>query len=733
MLGIRQGERTDKYCRARHSQFALRCRYALIKESLVTTPSSSPELLSDASEVSEGSAGSETDATREPAPEPPGGLGDGRRRVLIQGAKPEIDAGRYPAKRVVGERVIVECDIVSDGHDIVRGALHYRARGAPSFEEIPLESLGNDRFRASFNVTTEGIWEFTFSGWIDAFATWRRGFQRKVEAGQEVSVDLLIGAELIEGAAARAVGVDAQALGVIAKAIRASDTPFNVRAQTALREEVAVWMARAVDRTFATHYPRVLEIVVDRVRSRFSAWYEFFPRSFGAEGKHGTLRDAEAMLPYVAEMGFDIVYLPPIHPIGRAFRKGRNNSTTAQPGEPGSPWAIGAEEGGHKAVHPELGTLEDFDRFVARAREHDLEIALDIAFQVSPDHPYVKEHPEWFRKRPDGTIQYAENPPKKYQDVYPFDFETEAWQALWKELRSVFVFWIEHGVRVFRVDNPHTKPLPFWEWCITSLKAEYPDVLFLAEAFTRPKVMYTLAKGGFTQSYTYFTWRTTKPEFVAYMTELTKTEVAEFFQPNFWPNTPDILPEHLQTGERAAFVSRLILAATLSSSYGIYGPAYELMEHVPRPGAEEYIDNEKYELKRWDLERPDSLRHIIARVNTIRRSNSALQANKNVGFHTTSNDFIIAYSKRSDDLKNIILVVVNLDAHHRHSAWVELDLAELGLKPDEGYQVHDLLTDARFIWRGGRTFVELDPNIMPAHIFRLRRFVRTEQDFEYYL
>ncbi|HZF49246.1 MAG TPA: alpha-1,4-glucan--maltose-1-phosphate maltosyltransferase [Polyangiaceae bacterium] len=689
----------------------------------MTTPSSSPELQTEPSE-----------GTRLPAPEPPAGLGDGRRRVFIQGVKPEIDAGRYPVKRIVGDRMIVECDIVSDGHDIVRGALHYRARGAPTFEEVPLESLGNDRFRASFVVSKEGIWEYTFSGWTDAFATWRRGFQRKVEAGQDVAVDLLIGVELIEAAAARGADVvDAQALGVIAKALRAEDTSIAARTQTALRDEVASWMARAADRTFATHYPRVLEIVVDRQRARFSAWYEFFPRSFGQDGKHGTLRDAEGMLPYVAEMGFDILYLPPIHPIGRAYRKGRNNSTTAQPGEPGSPWAIGAEEGGHKAVHPELGTLEDFDRFVARAREHNIEIALDIAFQVSPDHPYVKEHPEWFKKRPDGTIQYAENPPKKYQDVYPFDFETPAWQPLWQELRSVFEFWIHHGVRVFRVDNPHTKPLPFWEWCITTLKAAYPDVLFLAEAFTRPKVMYTLAKGGFTQSYTYFTWRTTKQELTAYMLELTKTDVAEFYGPNFWPNTPDILPEHLQTGLRSAFIGRLILASTLSSCYGMYGPAFELMEHVPRPGAEEYIDNEKYELKRWDLERPDSLRHIIARVNTIRRTNTALQANKNLAFHPTTNDFILAYSKRSDDGKSVILVVVNLDAHHTHSAWIDLDLAELGLKPDEGFQVHDLLSEARFIWRGGRAYVELDPNVIPAHIFRLRRFVRTEQDFEYYL
>jgi starch synthase (maltosyl-transferring) len=664
---------------------------------------------------------------------PPSQLGDGRRRVLILSVRPEIDCGRYPIKRVLGDRLIVEADIACDGHEIVRGDLLYRPKGAHAFQEAPMEALGNDRYSASFEVTSIGVWEYTVVGFIDAFATWRRGLSRKVEAGQDVSLELLMGAELIEHAVARAGTDDAAALEVMTKALRDTSTPMDVRVQTALRSELVEWMARAPDRAFASRYRHTLEVVVDRPKARFSAWYEFFPRSFGEEGRHGTFKDAEKMLPYVAEMGFDVLYLPPIHPIGRSFRKGRNNSPTSEPGEPGSPWAIGAAEGGHMSVHPELGTLDDFQRFVDRAREHGIEVALDIAFQVSPDHPYVKEHPEWFRRRPDGTIQYAENPPKKYQDVYPFDFESDAWEALWEELRRVFLFWVERGVRIFRVDNPHTKPLPFWEWCITALKEEHPDLIFLAEAFTRPKVTYALAKGGFTQSYTYFTWRVTKQELVDYMTQLTTTEVSEFFRPNFWPNTPDILPEHLQTGVRAAFLVRLALAATLSSNYGIYGPAYELMEHVPRPGAEEYIDNEKYELKRWDIERPGSLRHMISRINTIRRSNPALQANKNLNFHVTSNELVLCYSKRTDDWRNIILIVVNLDFHHKHSAWIDIDMKELGLKLDESFQAHDLVSDARFTWRGARAYVELDPQVVPFHVFRLRRHVRSEQDFEYYL
>jgi starch synthase (maltosyl-transferring) len=479
--------------------------------------------------------------------------------------------------------------------------------------------------------------------------------------------------------------------------------------------------------------------VVDRERARFSSWYEFFPRSTGRDGRHGTFRDAERRLKYVAGMGFDVVYLPPIHPIGTTFRKGKNNNPEAEPGDVGSPWGIGGEAGGHKDIHPDLGTPEDFRRFVARARELNLEVALDVAFQVSPDHPYVREHPEWFRKRPDGTIQYAENPPKKYQDIYPFDFDNEDWRGLWRELKSVFDHWLGEGIRIFRVDNPHTKPFAFWEWAIGEIKREHPDVIFLAEAFTRPKIMYRLAKLGFTQSYNYFPWRNTGPEIAEYFTELTQTGVRELFRPNLWPNTPDILTERLQVGGRAAFAQRLLLAATLGASYGIYGPAFELLEHRPKErGSEEYLDSEKYELRRWDLDSPDSLRELIALVNRIRRENPALQTDRTLRFHGSDNEHILVYSKTGggtgnsgDPGENAILVAVNLDPYHTHAAWVTLDLEALGIEPGQGFQVHDLLTGARYLWQGARNFVQLDPQ-QAAHVFRVRRRTRSEKDFDYF-
>ncbi|MGE3313044.1 MAG: alpha-1,4-glucan--maltose-1-phosphate maltosyltransferase, partial [Limisphaerales bacterium] len=493
-------------------------------------------------------------------------------------------------------------------------------------------------------------------------------------------------------------------------------------------------MARAPDRRFATRYSRDLGVVVDRELARFGAWYELFPRSLGKEGRHGTLTDVRASLPRVAEMGFDVLYMPPIHPIGRTARKGRNNNPTCQPGEPGSPWAIGAAEGGHKSILPELGTLQDFRDLVAAAREHRIEIALDIAFQCAPDHPYVTEHPEWFRKRPDGTIQYAENPPKKYQDIYPFDFECEAWESLWKELKGIFEFWIGEGVTVFRVDNPHTKAIPFWEWCITELKGRHPDLIFLSEAFTRPKVMYRLAKLGFTQSYNYFPWRNTKEELTEYLTELTTTEVAEFLRPNLWPNTPDILPLYLQYGGRPAFAARLVLAATLGASYGIYGPAFELAVNDPRdPGGEEYFNSEKYEIKTWDLDAPGNLTELIRRINRIRRDNPALRSNARLRFHPLDNDQLIAFTKSSEDGANIILVVVNLDPRHVQSGWVVLPIEDWGIAPHGTHQMHDLLTDARYLWTGPRNYVELNPQFAQAHVFRLRKRVQTEQDFDYYL
>jgi starch synthase (maltosyl-transferring) len=419
-------------------------------------------------------------------------------------------------------------------------------------------------------------------------------------------------------------------------------------------------------------------------------------------------------------MGFDVLYFPPIHPIGTTARKGKNNAVAAEPGEVGSPWAIGAKEGGHKAVLPELGSLEDFRSLVKEAKKRGIDIALDIAFQCSPDHPYVKEHPEWFRARPDGTVQYAENPPKKYQDIYPFDFETAAWRSLWEELKSVFEFWISHDVKIFRVDNPHTKAFAFWEWCLRELKAKHPELVVLSEAFTRPRIMHKLAKVGFTQSYTYFTWRNSKSELTEYFTELTEDPSREYFRPNVWPNTPDILHETLQTGGRPAFIVRAVLAATLAANYGIYGPAYELLEHTPRePGSEEYLDSEKYEVKRWDLGRADSLRELIALLNRVRQANPALQRDWSLRFHDIDNPQLLVYSKKEES--NVILVAVNLDFQHPQSGFVELDLQGLGLAPHETFEVHDLLSGGRYTWSGSRNYIELNPHQLPAHLFKVVR------------
>ncbi|RMF92880.1 MAG: alpha-1,4-glucan--maltose-1-phosphate maltosyltransferase, partial [Nitrospinota bacterium] len=466
----------------------------------------------------------------------------------------------------------------------------------------------------------------------------------------------------------------------------------------------------------------------------FSTWYELFPRSCSPEaGRHGTFRDCERLLPEIARMGFDVLYFPPIHPIGQTNRKGKNNAPVAQPDDVGSPWAIGGVDGGHKAIHPQLGTFADFERLRQKAQEHGIEIALDLAYQCSPDHPYVREHPEWFRHRPDGTIQYAENPPKKYEDIFPFYFETDAWPALWEELKSIVLFWIEKGVRIFRVDNPHTKAFPFWEWMIGEVKTRYPDVLFLSEAFTRPKVMYRLAKLGFSQSYTYFTWRNTKAELIDYMTELTRTEVREYFRPHFWPNTPDILPEPLQYGGRPAFMMRLILAATLSSNYGIYGPAFELCVDEALPGREEYLHSEKYELKVWDRDQPGNLKGLISRINRIRRDNPALQQTHNLQFYEVDNEALLCYGKMTEDLSNIILVAVNLDPFHTQAGWVHIPLEGLAIAPDQPYLVHDLISEDKYIWQGPRNHIILDPQTMPAHIFRVRKRLRRETDFDYFM
>ncbi len=658
---------------------------------------------------------------------------DGRKRVVIESVEPEIDAGRYPIKRIIGDAVRVEADAFADGHDHVAARLLFRFDGVPEWASVPMVPLGNDRWRAEFPVSRIGEYLYTVAGWIDHFDTWRSDLEKRIAAGQDIRVDLLNGALLVEQAAERAGQDDSDDLRRWAAQVRAVDDV--AAAQTAALDfALASLMAQYLDPAMETRYERELRVTVDREKARYSAWYEMFPRSTGPEpGRHGTFRDCEARLDYIARLGFDVLYLPPIHPIGSAFRKGKNNSTTAEPGEMGSPWAIGAREGGHTAIHAELGTLDDFHHLLRAAAGKGIELAIDIAFQCSPDHPWVTQHPAWFKHRADGTIQYAENPPKKYQDIYPLDFESSDWQGLWDALRDVFLSWIERGVRIFRVDNPHTKAFPFWEWCIAEIKRDHPDALFLAEAFTRPRVMQRLAKLGFSQSYTYFTWRNTKQELTEYFTELTRTRVLEYMRPNLWPNTPDILHETLQIGGRPAFISRIVLAATLGPNYGIYGPAYELLENKPlRPGSEEYLNSEKYEIRDWDLNAPQSIAGVIATINRARHENPALHANHDLFFHPADNPYLIAYSKASADGGNHVLTVVNLDFFHTQSGWVTLDLDRLELRPEESFQVFDQLTGARYLWQGPRNYIELSPQRIPAHIFRVLRKVRSEKDFDYY-
>ncbi len=645
---------------------------------------------------------------------------EGRKRVVIENVEPQINCGLFPIKRIVDDLVSVEADVFGDGHDHVRARLLWKQDGDSDWQAVEMLSLGNDRWRGEFPVTKAGRYRYTLVGEIDHFETWQSDLKKRVEAQQDLAVPFATGALLLEQVQPRASKADSAKLEAWAKKLRTAK-PDPAAVAFALQDDLLAMVHRYPDPVFETWYERDLEVVVDRERARFSAWYELFPRSWSpTPGRHGTLRDVTSRMGYVAEMGFDVLYLPPISPIGKSFRKGKNNSVEAAPGDVGSPWAIGSAEGGHTAILPALGTLKDFAELVTRAKQLNMEIALDIAFQCAPDHPWVTEHPEFFKMRPDGSIQYAENPPKKYQDIYPLDFESSNWQGLWDALKGVFSFWMEQGVRIFRVDNPHTKAFPFWQWVIPELKAQGPDVLFLAEAFTRPRVMERLAKLGFSQSYTYFTWRDTKDELTRYLLELTTTPVREYFRPNFWPNTPDILPGHLQTGGLAAFRFRLVLATTLTANYGIYGPAFELGENTPaKPGSEEYLNSEKYEIKRWDLQNPASLKPLITRLNQIRRQNPALQSNERLHFHPTDNPSLICYSKRTANGSNLILAVVNLDPFLVQTGWVDLDLDVLGLGPSDTFEVYDLLADHSYRWRGSRNYVALRPAEMPAHVFRV--------------
>lgn len=673
-----------------------------------------------------------------PAAVEPIRLRDGRIRVVIERVVPSVDDGRFPIKRVVGDTVEVEADCFADGHDVVACALMWRRAGSDAWQRTPMQHRGNDRWRASFKVDALGTWQYTVRAWVDPFLSWRSDFARRIEA-EDVNIAARSGAALIEEAAQRAAtGVDRELLHHWAAELKAA---AQAGADTAALQALGLDEARHLIaqrypdlRHEQTHEP-MLAVTVERERARYSSWYEFFPRSASPDpARHGTFADCEAWLPYVQRMGFDIVYFPPIHPIGRSRRKGRNNTLDPAPDDVGSPWAIGAAEGGHDAILNELGTLEDFRRLLAKAQSLGLEIAMDIAFQCAPDHPWVTAHPSWFRKRADGSIQYAENPPKKYQDIYPFDFESDDWRGLWQALAEVFEYWIDQGVRVFRVDNPHTKAFPFWEWAIARIKARTPEVIFLSEAFTRPRVMHRLAKVGFSQSYTYFTWRNTKQELTEYFTELAHGPGREYFRPNVWPNTPDILPAALQYGGRPVFMARVALAATLGASYGIYGPAFEQQEaRALRQGGEEYLDSEKFERRTWNLDAPGSLADFIAALNRARHENPALQHDGTLRWLSIDNEQLIAYAKLTPDRSNVIVCVVNLDPHHVQSGWLDLDPDVFGLDRAQAYQMHDLISGQRFLWHGSHNFVQLDPQRSPAHVMQLRARMLRENDFDYFL
>jgi starch synthase (maltosyl-transferring) len=643
--------------------------------------------------------------------------------TVIENLRPLIAGGRYPIKRVAGEDLVVEADIFRDGHDVVAAVLKWRLLGEDRWHETPMSFVDNDRWRGACSLYEDGVYEYTVEAWTDTFRGWQREFAAKFEAGlSALTAEALEGAGLLEAAAQRAYAADdARRLRELSENIRTSENEqINAIAHSG---ELEVLMATYPDRSDATQYAPAPRVIVDRPAARVAAWYEFLPRSAEGRGDRGsTLRDCLPRIDEAKAMGFNVIYFPPVHPIGHTNRKGRNNSVIAEPGDPGSPYAIGSEAGGHKAIDPALGTLDDFDWLVAETRRRGMEIALDFAINCSPDHPYVKEHPEWFYKRPDGSIKYAENPPKKYEDIYPLNFRCKNWPELWAEMKSIILFWAGHGVRTFRVDNPHTKPVAFWEYLIHGVHEIYPDVLFLSEAFTRPKMMKVLAKAGFTQSYTYFTWRNSKHELAEYFTELMETDMREYFRGNLWTNTPDILPFVLQTGGRPAFMIRVTLAATLSSLYGIYS-GYELCENEALSGREEYLDSEKYQFKERDWDAPGNIKDWITRLNRIRQENRALQFYDNLQFYHADNDAILFYGKMTEARDSIILVVVNLDPHRKQNSFIDVPTDQFGPMESDRYQVHDLLSDARYVWTGSRNYVELDPEIQPAHIFRVRRWV----------
>ncbi len=640
--------------------------------------------------------------------------------VVITQVEPELDSGRYPVKRIVGEKLEVTADIFKEGHDTLGAVLRYKISGEKTWNETLMSHVDNDRWEGAFSLLTNTRYTYTVAAYVKTYETWRIELEKKHGVVPDLTSELLEGRTQIDETITRAKGTAKAALSTwLEKWEQAQDQESRVA--IAQDPELQTLMDQHEQRAAWSQYDRELEVIVDRERARYGAWYEIFPRSEGTEeSKGGTFKDCEARLPAIRDMGFDILYLVPIHPIGKTNRKGRNNSLNAKAGDPGSPWAIGSPYGGHDAVEPALGTLEEFDIFQQAVRNHGMEIALDFAINATPDHPYVTQHPTWFKQRPDGTIKYAENPPKKYEDIYAFDFYSKDWQEIWQEMKHVLLFWVDHGVKIFRVDNPHTKPVIFWEWLITEIQQEHPDVLFLAEAFTKPKMVQVLAKSGFTQSYTYFTWRNSKQEMTEYLTELTQSEMKEYFRPNFFPNTPDILPPILQEAGRPAFKFRFFLAATLSTTYGIYN-SYELCENEAIPGTEEYQNSEKYEIRHWDWDRPGNIRDYITRINQIRRDNLALQTFTNLEFYESNNEHVLFYGKMTPDQTNILLFAVNMDPYQAQEARLTIPLEEFGIRETDTYHLHELIQDYQHDVVGPEYIIRLDPQKEPAALFKMQR------------
>ncbi|MEM6915510.1 MAG: alpha-1,4-glucan--maltose-1-phosphate maltosyltransferase [Verrucomicrobiota bacterium] len=644
--------------------------------------------------------------------------------VVVSNLSPVVESGRYPTKRVEAEPLLVEADIFKDGHDVVVAIAEWRREGDSTWSAVAMTAQENDRWNATLIFPEIGEYEIAVTAWADDFLTWVHDYERRLTGDQaDFTTEVEEGRVILNNAAIRAAGGkahdDAEAIENLTTQLMASD-PKEV--PTLMHQpEVTELLARWPDRKLATTSEEVIRLTVETKRSAYSAWYEFFPRSAeGIEGKHSTFRDCMPRIADAKAMGFDIIYFPPIHPIGISHRKGKNNSVTCEAGDVGSPWAIGNRHGGHRSVEPALGTIDDFVWLLREAKKIGMDIALDFAINCSPDHPYVEEHPEWFYHRPDGSIKYAENPPKKYQDIYPLNFHCDEWRELWEELRDVVLFWVGKGVTIFRVDNPHTKPVAFWEWLIAEIHAVDPTVIFLSEAFTRPKMMQTLAKAGFTQSYTYFTWRETRHDLIDYVNELTKGHMRDYYRANFWPNTPDILPFHLHDAPPSSFKIRAALAATLSSSWGMYS-GYELCENKPLPGREEYLDSEKYQLKTRNWDKPGNIKPFLTRLNRARQENAALQTYANIEFVPCDNEEMIAYYRWSDDRSNLILVVVNLDSHRRHETSIHLPLEAMGLQPGNTFRVSDLIYEETYTWRESTNFVALDPRTKPVHVFRVEK------------